>query len=60
MIQNVLAILIGIAALIYVIKMIIRQFYQSEKNPKCENCPIPEIINQKKPNRNKNENNKYN
>ncbi len=42
--QNVLAILIGIAALIYVLKIIINQFTQSEKNPKCENCPIPELI----------------
>jgi len=42
--QNILAILIGIAAFVYVIKIIIKQFSQSEKNPKCENCPLPEII----------------
>ena len=46
--QNILAIIIGIVASIYVIKIFIRQFSQSEKNPKCENCPIPEIINKQK------------
>jgi hypothetical protein len=43
--QNVLAIIIGIAAFVYVLKIIINQLSQSEKNPKCENCPVPEIIN---------------
>lgn len=38
--QNVLAILIGIAAFVYVLKIIINQLSQSEKNPKCENCPV--------------------
>jgi hypothetical protein len=42
--QNILAILIGIVAFIYVLKIIIKQFSQSEKNPKCENCPIPELM----------------
>ena len=42
--QNILAILIGIAAFIYVVKIIINQLSQSEKNPKCENCPIPELM----------------
>ena len=42
--QNILAILIGIAALIYVIKIIIKQFLQVETNPKCENCPIPKLM----------------
>ena len=46
--QNILAILIGIAALIYVLNIIIKQLSQSEKNPKCENCPIPELINKQK------------
>ncbi len=41
--QNILAIIIGIVASIYVIKIFIRQFSQSEKNPKCENCPIPDL-----------------
>jgi len=46
--QNILAILIGIAAFIYVLKIIINQLSQSEINPKCANCPIPEIINKQK------------
>ena len=41
--QTVIAILVGIAAFIYVIKIIITQLSQSEKNPKCENCPIPDL-----------------
>ena len=42
--QTVLAIIIGIAAFVYVLKIIINQLSQSEKNPKCENCPVPEIL----------------
>ncbi len=41
--QNILAIIIGLTAFIYVIRIFIRQFSQSEKNPKCENCPIPDL-----------------
>lgn len=43
MIQNIITVIIGMAALIYVLRMIIRQFSQSETNPKCENCPIPDL-----------------
>jgi len=46
--QNILAILIGLVALFYILKIIIYQLSHSEKNPKCENCPIPEIINKQK------------
>ena len=46
--QNILAIIVGITALIYVVKIIIKQFSQSENNPKCENCPVPEIIEKQK------------
>ena len=46
--QTVITILIGIAAFIYVLKIIINQLSQSEKNPKCENCPVPELINKRK------------
>ncbi len=42
--QTVLAIIIGIAAFVYVLKIIINQLSQSEKNPKCENCPIPKLL----------------
>ncbi len=48
--QTVLAIIIGIAAFIYVIKIFIRQFSKSENNPKCENCPIPDLQKSKKRN----------
>ena len=46
--QIVITILIGIVAFIYVLKIIINQLSQSEKNPKCENCPVPELINKQK------------
>lgn len=42
--QTVVAILIGIVALIYVIKIFTKQFSHIETNPKCENCPIPDLI----------------
>ncbi len=41
--QTVFAIIIGIAAFIYVIKIFVKQFSRSEKNPKCENCPVPDL-----------------
>lgn len=43
--QTGLAIIIGIAAFIYVINIFRKQLFQAEKNPKCDNCPVPEIIN---------------
>ena len=46
--QNILAIFIGLTAFVYVIKIFIRQLSQSEKNPKCENCPVPDLIKSKK------------
>lgn len=46
--QTILAILIGIVAFIYILKIIINQLSQSEKNPKCENCPVPEILNKQR------------
>lgn len=46
--QTGLAIIIGIIAFIYVVIMFGRQLFQTEKNPKCENCPIPEIITKQK------------
>ena len=41
--QTVLAILIGIAAFLYVMKIFVKQFSRSEKDPKCENCPVPDL-----------------
>ena len=48
--QTGLAIIIGITALIYVVWIFIKQLSHSEKNPKCENCPIPELQKRTKPN----------
>ena len=45
--QTGLAIIIGIIAFIYVVIIFGRQLLQTEKNPKCENCPVSDIINQK-------------
>jgi len=44
MIQNIITVLIGIAALVYVLKIFVKQLSKSEINPKCENCPIPELM----------------
>jgi hypothetical protein len=49
--QTVIAIVIGIAAFVYVLKIIINQLSQSEKNPKCENCPIPELMKSSRENK---------
>ena len=43
--QTVAAMAIGIVALIYVVKIVTKQFSQVEMNPKCENCPVPDIMN---------------
>ncbi|MBC8256962.1 MAG: hypothetical protein H8E85_06595 [Candidatus Marinimicrobia bacterium] len=41
-IQLIIAILLGIIAFIYLGKKIIKQFTHVEKDPKCEDCPVPE------------------
>jgi hypothetical protein len=46
--QTVLAILIGLVAFLYVLKIFVKQFSRSEKNPKCENCPVPELKRKQK------------
>ena len=43
-IQLIIAILLGLIALIYVGRQMIKQFTQTEKDPKCDNCPIPDGI----------------
>ncbi len=48
--QTILVTIIGIAALSYVIKIFIKQLSQSENNPKCENCPVPEFHRKAKQN----------
>jgi len=48
--QTALTMIIGIVALIYVVWIFIKQLSHSEKNLKCENCPIPELQKRIKPN----------
>ena len=48
MMQTVIAIMIGAAALFYVIKIIVRQFSKVETDPKCDNCPVPDLKNTKR------------
>lgn len=43
MVQTILAILIGLAAFLYVGTKFLRQFKKIETDPKCDNCPIPEL-----------------
>ena len=49
-IQFLAAILIGVLALLYLYKIIKKQFTQIEKDSKCEDCPVPDeqLINKKK------------
>jgi hypothetical protein len=46
--QVYLSVILGILAVIYVIRRSIRQFKISEPDPKCDNCPIAEF-NELKP-----------
>ena len=43
MVQQILTIIIGIIAFLYVVKILKKQFLKIETNPKCDNCPIPEL-----------------
>ena len=43
-IQLTIAFLLGIIAIIYTGKQIIKQFNQTEKDPKCDNCPVTDDI----------------
>jgi len=45
MIQTIVALIIGLMALLYVFRKFFRQFYKPETNPKCENCPVTEFKN---------------
>ena len=40
--QLITALFLGFIALFYVGKKFIKQFTQTEKDPKCDNCPVPE------------------
>ena len=43
-IQLIIALLLGLIAFIYIGKQMIKQFTQTEKDPKCDNCPVPDGI----------------
>ena len=40
--QLVFAVVIGLLALLYILRRLIRQTTHIEKDPKCEDCPVPE------------------
>ena len=48
--QFVFAVVIGLLALLYVLRRLIRQTTHIEKDPKCEDCPVTDeqLINEKK------------
>ena len=41
--QLLVAVIIGALALIYIVFRFKKQLYQVEKDPKCDQCPVPEI-----------------
>ena len=43
-IQLIIALLLGLIAFIYIGKQMIKQFTQSEKDTKCDSCPVPDGI----------------
>jgi hypothetical protein len=48
-VQEFLTYLAGVVALIYVIRVFLRQFSHMERDPKCEDCPIPELLQKSSP-----------
>ena len=48
--QLLTAIVIGVIALLYLGNRIKKQFSQIEKDPKCEDCPVPneQLVNKNK------------
>lgn len=43
--QTIIAFVIGFVALVYVGNKFIKQFTKSETDPKCDNCPVPDLMN---------------
>ena len=39
--QLIFAVVIGMLALLYILRRLLRQTSHIEKDPKCEDCPIP-------------------
>ena len=48
MIQTIIASIIGVVAFLYVGSKFINQFRKTETDPKCDNCPVPEILKEEK------------
>ncbi|MDP6340281.1 MAG: hypothetical protein QF842_08190 [Candidatus Marinimicrobia bacterium] len=46
--QTIIAYGIGFVAVVYVVHIIIRQLNKSEVDPKCDDCPVPDIMDKKK------------
>jgi hypothetical protein len=40
--QLIFAVVIGVLALLYILRRLVRQTAHIEKDPKCEDCPVPE------------------
>ena len=40
--QFVFAVVVGLLALLYILRRLSRQTTHIEKDPKCEDCPVPE------------------
>ena len=44
MTQTIIALIIGVVAVLYVASKFINQFKKVETDPKCDNCPIPDLM----------------
>ncbi len=42
--QTIIAYGIGFAAVVYVIHIIVRQLNKPEVDPKCDDCPVPDMM----------------
>jgi hypothetical protein len=45
--QIIIGYAIGLAALVYVIRISAKQFKNSEFDPQCDDCPVPDIMDKK-------------
>jgi len=45
--QTIIAIGVGFIALVYVVHIFVRQLNKPEVDPKCDDCPVPDLMNKK-------------
>ena len=45
--QNLLAVVLGLTALIYVFTHFMKQVKKPEVDPKCDDCPVPDLMDKK-------------